>query len=79
MAQSDSSPFALDQAELRREAARLLGRVRSERKTIAARENGKLGGRPKDYAVSEDTKRRIAEGVRRRWMQRKDEEVEESR
>jgi hypothetical protein len=31
----------------RREAARALGRAKSERKAAAARENGKKGGRPK--------------------------------
>jgi len=29
------------------QAARLLGSIRSERKAEAARENGKLGGRPR--------------------------------
>jgi hypothetical protein len=34
------------EAELRSMGASLMGSVRSERKAAAARENGKLGGRP---------------------------------
>jgi hypothetical protein len=56
----------------RREAARLLGRVRSEKKANAARENGKRGGRPRDYVVSEETRRRISEAAKRRWERQKD-------
>ena len=39
----------MDEQEIKREAARLLGRARSDRKTLANREKGKyghLGGRP---------------------------------
>lgn len=33
----------------RQKAAALLGRIKSRRKTLAVRENGKLGGRPRTY------------------------------
>ncbi|HLK59369.1 MAG TPA: hypothetical protein VKU00_22605, partial [Chthonomonadaceae bacterium] len=40
----------MDAREARREAARLLGQARTERKAAACRENGKKGGRPKGEA-----------------------------
>jgi hypothetical protein len=58
--------------EWRRMAARLMGSVRSEKKAAAARQNGKLGGRPKNYQVGEETRKRIADSMRRRWAERKD-------
>lgn len=33
----------------RSKAAALLGSIKSKRKTLAVRENGKLGGRPRTY------------------------------
>jgi hypothetical protein len=53
-------------ADLRREAARLLGRVRSAAKTAAARRNAKRGGRPRGMRLSEETRRKISETKRRR-------------
>jgi len=40
-----------EEAKKRSEAAALMGRVKSPRKAEAARENGKLGGRPKGPAI----------------------------
>ena len=37
----------------RSEAARLMGRVKSDRKAAAARENGKRGGRPRKVQTAE--------------------------
>jgi hypothetical protein len=57
--------------EWRRAAARLLGSARSEKKAAAARQNGKRGGRPKNYQVGEETRKRIADSMKRRWAERK--------
>jgi hypothetical protein len=59
-------------AERRREAARLMGAVRSERKAEAARANGKLGGRPRNHRVSDETRQRIADSMKQRWVERKE-------
>jgi hypothetical protein len=59
------------QTDARSEAARLMGRVRSERKTIAARENGRKGGRPEGYKLSEETKQKIGAANRARWEQKR--------
>ena len=53
-------------ADARREAARLMGQASTEAKVLAARENGKRGGRPKGMVVSEETRRRISETKRLR-------------
>ena len=50
--------------ENRHIAAKLLGQAKSEAKAKAARENGKLGGRPKGTVVSDETKRKISETKR---------------
>ena len=56
---------------LRSEAARLLGGIRSERKTAHCRRIAPLGGKPKGYVTSEETKAKIGEANRRRWEERK--------
>jgi hypothetical protein len=38
-------------------AASLLGKIKSEKKAVAARENGKLGGRPKKEKEKEHGKK----------------------
>lgn len=58
--------------EARREAARLMGSARSERKTLTARENGKSGGRPKGVGQSDETKAKISEAALARAAVRKE-------
>jgi hypothetical protein len=53
----------------RREAARVLGQAATQRKGVAARENGKKGGRPKGGATSEESRARMREAQRRRRSQ----------
>ncbi len=55
-------------ADARREAARLMGQASTEAKVLAARENGKRGGRPKGMVVSAETRRKISETKRSRNM-----------
>jgi hypothetical protein len=59
----------LEQSEALRQAAAAMGRVKSEKKAAAVRENGKLGGRPKGPGKphSEETKERMraAQAARR--------------
>jgi len=57
--------------QTRRAVAQALGSVRSERKGVAARENGKQGGRPKGMAVGEESRKRQSEAMRRVWLERK--------
>jgi hypothetical protein len=45
---------------LSKQAARLLGQVRSPRKTQAARLNGRKGGRPRGYRLSTETRLKIS-------------------
>lgn len=59
-------------AEAQRDAARQMGSSQSERKGAAARENGKRGGRPKGYQVSEASRAKQTEAMRRAWQRRKD-------
>ena len=46
--QKTEDTMTVNAKDARSKAARLLGSVRSERKTAAARENAKLGGRPRE-------------------------------
>ena len=59
----------LEQSDALRQAAAAMGRVKSEKKSAAVRENGKLGGRPKGPGKphSEETKERMraAQSARR--------------
>lgn len=57
--------------ETRQQAARQMGSSRSERKAVAAWENGKCGGRPKSYRVSAESKARQAEAMGVSWQMRK--------
>ena len=57
--QSDKIPDPAQQ--LRQEAARKMGMARTEAKRAAVRRNGKLGGRPKGYIVSDETRRKISQ------------------
>ena len=52
------------QQQSRREAARLMGKVRTEAKRVAVRRNGRLGGRPKGYRVTDDTRKKISQTKR---------------
>ncbi len=52
--------------EARKEAARMMGRAKSERKTEAARINAKKGGRPKGFSPSEESRRKQSEAMKRR-------------
>ena len=52
--------------ELLRRVFSLLGRRRSARKTQAARENGRLGGRPLGTVLSAETKAKISATKRRK-------------
>jgi hypothetical protein len=52
------------EAELLSQAFRILGRKRSVRKTEAARQNAKKGGRPRGMRVSEETKAKISASKR---------------
>ena len=75
-AQTTLSPASKNAgADARAEAARLMGSVKSEAKAEKARENGKLGGRPKGTAQSPETRARIAEGVRSRAAERRAEKA----
>jgi len=55
----------------RSEAARLLGKVSTDRKAEAARENGKLGGKPKNATDSEETRRLKSDKAKAAWALRK--------
>ena len=57
--------------EARREAARLMGLARTERKAASSRKNGQAGGRPKGSPMSEDAKARISAANRARWAAKK--------
>lgn len=48
------------------DAARRMGQSTSDAKTIAARKNGQLGGRPKGMKLSDEVRRKISEGKRKR-------------
>jgi len=50
---------------MRSEAARSMGRARSDAKKAAVRRNGGLGGRPRGYRLSEESRRKISETKRR--------------
>ncbi len=68
MGDQQASATALEGDDLaaRREAARLMGQVRTDAKATAARENGKRGGRPKGIPMSDETRRKISEAKRAR-------------
>lgn len=51
--------------ETRSEAARLMGSARTAKKAAAAKVNAVKGGRPKGFIVSEETRRKMSEGIRR--------------
>lgn len=55
----------------RSEAARMLGSVRSEKKTANCRAIAHLGGKPKGHVTSEETKAKIGAANRKRWEERK--------
>lgn len=59
-----------EDADARKEAARLLGQSRSEAKIRAARENGRKGGRPKGIPVSEETRKKMSESKKTRDARR---------
>lgn len=50
------------------EAARILGQMKSDKKTAAARENGKKGG---THVVTDEMRQKISESQKRRWADRK--------
>lgn len=52
--------------DARREAARLLGGIKTERKSATSAENGKKGGRPKGVLQTEEAKARQREAQRLR-------------
>lgn len=56
-----------EDAETRSEAARVMGQARSEKKAVAVRENGKLGGRPKNIPASDSVKKSVSEAQKLRW------------
>lgn len=64
--QDDEALKGLNDAILRRAAARQLGQARSERKSAAVRENGKKGGRPAGTKTSAAAKARMREAQRQR-------------
>ncbi len=53
----------------RSDAARLLGQFSTEAKAAAARENGKLGGRPKGIPMSAEARHKISAAKRARAAQ----------
>jgi hypothetical protein len=59
-----------DDAE-RRTAAAIMGAARSERKRAASAANGKAGGRPKGFAVSEGTRSKQSEAIRAAWERKR--------
>jgi hypothetical protein len=67
-----------EKQRLRTEAARLLGSVRSEKKTANCRAIAHLGGKPKGTPMSEETKAKIGAANRRRWEERKQQAQEQA-
>lgn len=57
-------PIEMNDTEARSEAAAVLGRSKSEAKAAAARENGKLGGRPRIKGNSHDRRKAKRSGKR---------------
>lgn len=68
----------MDEAEILREAARIAGSKRTERKAATARENGKKGGRPAGTLASEETKLRMSNSQKARWERRKQDMAEKA-
>lgn len=66
-----------ENAEARSQAARLLGRSKTEAKARAARENGRKGGRPKGIPVSEETRRKMGDSKKADNDLRRDASVRE--
>ena len=56
------------------DAARRMGRARTEAKRLAARQNARRGGRPLGYVVSEETRHKISQTKREQAKMKKSED-----
>ncbi len=68
--QADATGIGVSDPNALREAARLMGQVRTHAKAVAARENGKRGGRPKGIPMTAEARRKISEALRQRSITR---------
>lgn len=68
--QSSTVETHISATDALREAARLMGQVTTQAKAAAARENGKLGGRPKGIPMSAEARRKISEAKRQNAITR---------
>lgn len=60
-----------NEAEIRRNAAAILGRARTPAKVAAAQQNGKLGGRPAGFTPTKESRARQSEALRLAWQAKK--------